>query len=109
MYLQDNELETLPAGIFQDLASLATLFLEGNPGTASFRTAADAGRDRGAVSGMTVTLDGSASRGGPWGTNIIYAWGAVADGEGDPVTDLTLTGNDTSRPLLHHAGNSTRR
>ena len=95
--LSRNRFQTLPDGIFQDLGNLVGLFLEGNAGSASFRPAADAGTDGDAVSGRTVALDGSASEGGPWGTNITYAW-AVADGEGDPVTDLTLTGGDTSTP-----------
>ena len=50
------------------------------------------------MSGTTVSLDGSASSDdGPWGTNITYAW-AVADGRGNPVTDLTVTGGDTATP-----------
>ena len=49
------------------------------------------------MSGRTVRLDGSASGGGPWGTNITHAW-VVADGLGNPVSDLTLTGEDTSTP-----------
>ena len=95
--LQYNELGTLPAGIFEDLAMLRRLQLLENPGTASFLPTADAGADQGAVSGTTVRLDGSASSGGPWGTNISYAW-AVADGQGSPVTDLALTGGDTATP-----------
>ena len=97
LQLHGNDLQTLPDGIFDDLADLGTLNLERNPGTASFRPTADAGTDRTAVSGETVRFDGSASRGGPWGTNITYTW-AVADGLGNPVTDLTMTGGDTSTP-----------
>ena len=97
LQLHGNDLQTLPDGIFDDLADLGTLNLERNPGTASFRPTADAGTDRTAVSGETVRFDGSASRGGPWGTNITYAW-VVADGLGNPVSDLTLTGEDTSTP-----------
>ena len=95
--LRDNDLQTLPDGIFEDLSTLRTLYLTNNPGSASFRPTADAGVDQQVVVGRTVSLDGSASRGGPWGTNITYAW-AVADGEGNPVTDLTLTGGGTSTP-----------
>ena len=50
-----------------------------------------------AAPGATVTLDGSGSTGGPWGTNITYAWTAL-DGLGNAVTGLTLTGADTARP-----------
>ena len=97
LYIHENDLRTLPDGVFEGLANLSALFLGDNPGTASFRPTADAGADRKAVSGRTVRLDGSASGGGPWGTNITYAW-VVADGLGNPVSDLTLTGEDTSTP-----------
>ncbi len=97
LYIHDNDLRTLPDGVFEGLANLSALFLGDNPGTASFRPTADAGADRKAVSGRTVRLDGSASGGGPWGTNITYAW-VVADGLGNPVSDLTLTGEGTSTP-----------
>ena len=69
----------------------------GNPGFASFLPTADAGEDQSARLGATVSLDGSASGGGPWGTNITYDW-SVADGQGNPITDLTLTGGDTTTP-----------
>ena len=95
--LHYNELRTLPDGVFEDLSRLLLLQLQKNPGSASFRPSADAGVDRRALSGTTVSLDGSASRGGPWGTSVTYAW-AVADGQGNPVTGLTLTGGDTATP-----------
>ena len=97
LYLENNDLQTLPDGVFEGPANLSNLYLANNPGTASFLPTADAGADQRAVSGTTVRLDGSASRGGPWGTNISYAW-AVADGHGNPVTDLTVTGGDTATP-----------
>ena len=97
LLLNDNDLQTLPDGVFGGLASLSELYLHNNPGTASFLPTADAGADQMAELGATVSLDGSASSGGPWGTNITYAW-AVADGRGNPVTDLTLTGGDTATP-----------
>ena len=97
LYLNYNNLRTLPDGIFDDLANLRDLYLENNPGTDSFLPTAAAGADQKAVVGTMVRLDGSASRGGPWGTNITYDW-AVADGQGNPVTDLTLTGGDTATP-----------
>ena len=97
LYLDSNDLQTLPDGVFEGPANLSTLYLANNPGTASFLPAADAGVDRKAVSGTTVTLDGSAGSGGPWGTNITYDW-AVADGRGNPVAGLTVTGGDTATP-----------
>ena len=87
----------LPDGIFAALGSLTSLELHGNPGTGSFQPNADAGLDQRAEPGATVRLDGSASSGGPWGTNISYDW-AVADGRGNLVTDLTLTGGNTATP-----------
>ena len=75
--LDDNSLSTLPAGAFEELTALTTLQLQGNPG-APFSPTADALPDDGEVSnaGGTVTLDGSGSDGGPWGTNVTYSWAA---------------------------------
>ena len=95
--LHSNDLETLSDAVFEALARLNTLYLHANPGTASFLPTADAGADQEARPSATVRLDGSATRGGPWGTNISYDW-AVADGQGDPVTGLTLTGRNTATP-----------
>ena len=95
--LYNNDFRTLPAGVFEGLTGLNSLDLYGNPGAASILPTADAGADQMAELGATVSLDGSASGGGPWGTNISYDW-AVADGQGNPVTDLTLTGGDTATP-----------
>ena len=94
--LSSNDLRALPDGIFEDLANLRSLYLGNNHGSASFRPTADAGEDQNAELGTTVSLDGSVG-GGPWGTNITYDW-SVADGQGNPVTDLTLTGGDTTTP-----------
>ena len=108
LHLNSNNLRTLPDGVFEGLAMLRGLHLNSNPGTASFLPTADAGADQRAVSGATVRLDGSASRGGPWGTNISYAW-AVADGHGNPVTGLTVDRRGYGHALLHHAGDGARR
>ena len=97
LFLQGNDLQTLPDDIFEDLASLGSLYLVSNPGFASFLPTADAGQDQNARLGTTVSLDGSASGGGPWGTNITYYW-SVADDQGNPVTDLTRTGGNTATP-----------
>ena len=75
--LQNNSLSTLPAGVFDELTALTTLQLQANLG-APFSPTADALPDDGTVlpAGGTVTLDGSGSDGGPWGTNVTYSWAA---------------------------------
>ena len=75
--LYNNSLSTLPAGVFDDLTALTQLQLQGNPG-APFSPTADALPDDGEVldAGGDVTLDGSGSDGGPWGTNVTYSWAA---------------------------------
>ena len=75
--LRNNSLSTLPAGVFDELTALTTLRLQDNPG-APFSPTADALPDDGTVpvAGGDVTLDGSGSDGGPWGTNVTYSWAA---------------------------------
>ena len=75
--LRDNSLSTLPAGVFEELTALTALRLDGNLG-APFSPTADALPDDGEVldAGGDVTLDGSGSDGGPWGTNVTYSWAA---------------------------------
>ena len=77
LYLFDNQLATLPAGVFDELTSLTSLQLQGNSG-APFSPTAVALPDDGTVldAGGDVTLDGSGSDGGPWGTNVTYSWAA---------------------------------
>ncbi len=74
--LWGNSLTTLPDDVFEELTSLTTLTLQGNP--VSFGPTADALPDDGTVpvAGGDVTLDGSGSDGGPWGTNVTYSWAA---------------------------------
>ena len=77
LYLNDNSLTTLPDDVFEELTALTLLWLYGNSG-APFSPTADALPDDGTVldAGGTVTLDGSGSDGGPWGTNVTYSWAA---------------------------------
>ena len=128
--LNNNSLTTLPAGVFEPLTALTTLNLQGNPG-APFSPTADALPDDGTVpvAGGTVTLDGSGSDGGPWGTNVTYSWAAsgaavtfddaasatpvvtipaLADGTELTFT-LTVTGRatDTSRGTAPDTDNAT--
>ena len=85
--LKSNSLTTLPDDVFDELTDLTSLWLDGNPG-APFSPTADALPDDGTVpaSGGTVTLDGSGSDGGPWGTNVFYSWALT-----DPASGVTVT------------------
>ena len=79
LWLNSNDLTTLPDDVFEELTALTTLrlFWQGNPG-APFSPTAVAVPDDGTVldAGGDVTLDGSGSDGGPWGTNVTYSWAA---------------------------------
>ena len=90
--LFDNDLTTLPAGVFEPLTALTGLNLTDNPG-APFAPEADALPDDGTVpiAGGTVTLDGSGSDGGPWGTNLTYGWALT-----DPASGVTVTFDDAA-------------
>ena len=85
-----NELATLPDDVFEPLTALTDLQLSGNP-EAPFAPVADALPDDGTVShgGGTVTLDGSGSDGGPWGTNVTYGWALTA-----PTSGVTVRFDD---------------
>ena len=88
-----NDLTTLPDDVFEPLTALTTLELSGNP-EAPFAPEADALPDDGTVShgGGTVTLDGSGSDGGPWGTNVTYGWALTA-----PTSGVTIRFDDDAR------------
>ncbi len=74
LHLQFNELSELPPGIFEPLTSLTGLTLNNNPGSARFAPAARAGDALVVAPGAEVVLDAGASDGGPWGSNVLYAW-----------------------------------
>ena len=97
--LSDNQLSTLPDDIFQQLGALANLSLSGNPGSASFVPTAAAGADRQVVTGARVTLDGSGSDGGPWGTNVALIW-TQTDGP-----TVTLRNDRTTTPSFDAPAN----
>ena len=101
--LYDNELEKLPDGVFETLTALAYLGLYGNPG-APFAPTAVALPDDGTVpvAGGTVTLDGSGSDGGPWGTNVTYRWALTTPASGVRVTfdDSTSATPEATIPTL---------
>ena len=92
LWLQNNSLDTLPAGVFEELTALTYLPLQGNSG-APFSPTADALPDDGTVldAGGTVTLDGSGSDGGPWGTNVTYGWALTS-----PTSGVTVTFDDAA-------------
>ena len=62
---------------------------------------ADAGADLVLRAGEAATLGGPGTGGGPWGTNVEYAWVEV-DAEGNPVADAAraegLSAADVARP-----------
>ena len=99
--LSDNALTALPAAVFEPLTGLATLDLSGNPGSASFVPTADAGADPVLRAGESATLGGAGTGGGPWGTNVEYAWVEV-NAEGNPVVDADraegLSATDEASP-----------
>ena len=88
--LSDNALTALPAEVFEPLTGLATLDLSGNPGSASFVPTAEALANLVLRAGETATLGGPGTGGGPWGTNVDYAWVEV-DAGGNPVADADRT------------------
>ena len=99
--LSNNALTALPAGVFEPLTGLTTLDLSGNPGSASFLPTADSGSNPVLRAGETATLGGAGTGGGPWGTNVEYAWVEV-DAEGNPVVDADraegLSATDEASP-----------
>ena len=88
--LSGNALSALPDRVFEPLTGMATLDLRNNPGSASFVPTADAGADPVLRAGESATLGGPGTGGGPWGTNVEYAWVEV-DAEGNPVAETERT------------------
>ena len=86
--LTDNALGagSLEDGVFEPLTGLVELHLSANPGSASFVPKADAGEDLVLRAGKSAMLGGPGTGGGPWGTNVEYAWVEV-DAQGNPVAD----------------------
>ena len=77
--LANNQLAVLPDGIFEPLTSAITIDVSNNPGSADFVPTAVAEVEGGITElweGREITLDGSASASGPWGSNLVYAWSA---------------------------------
>ena len=116
LYLNDNALSALPTrvfdglgavtiltlshnalgagsledGVFEPLTGLDELHLSANPGRASFVPKADAGADLVLRAGETATPGGPGTGGGPWGTNVEYAWVEV-DADDNPVAEVERT------------------
>ena len=109
LQLQVNNLAagSIEDGVFEPLTRVLELALHDNPGSASFVPKADAGADLVLRAGETATLGGPGTGGGPWGTNVEYAWVEV-DAEGNPVAAAArtegLSGETAARGGLHRAG-----
>ena len=87
----------LPDGIFEPLTKLVYIELAGNPGSDSFRPAADAGPGGTLSAGQTVTLGGPGTGGGPWGSNVSYEW-TQTDGDDMAASTVTLSAADAAKP-----------
>ena len=89
--LDHNKLTTLPDDVFEPLTALTDLQLVDNDGAPFSPGAVALLPDDGTVPvvGGTVTLDGSDSDGGPWGTNVTYGWALT-----DPESGVTVTFDD---------------
>ena len=107
--LTDNALGagSLPDRVFEPLTGLNSLDLSRNPGFASFVPRADAGADPVLDTGGSARLGGPGTGGGPWGTNVTYAWVEV-DADGNEVAEADraegLAAADAARAGLHRAG-----
>ena len=100
--LHENALAagSLPDGLFEKLTRMITLYLNENPGSATFKpTGADAGPGGRLSAGQPVTLGGGAPDGGPWGTNLVYSW-TQTDGDDVAATTVTLDDADTLRASI---------
>ena len=127
LYLNDNALSALPAGVFdglgavtqlrlndnalgagsiedgvfEPLTGVSQLDLRQNPGSASFVPRADAGEGLVLRAGESATLGGPGTGGGPWGMNVDYTWVEI-DADGNPVAEVErtegLSATDVARP-----------
>ena len=98
LLLKNNRLASLPDDIFDPLTELTELELQGNTG-APFSPVANAGTDRSAATGATVTLAGEAS--GAWGDNVTWAWTQVDGPSSNTAVSsggVTLTDARTATP-----------
>ena len=78
------------------MTKLTSIRLGDNPGSDSFRPAADAGPGGMLSAGQTVTLGGPGTAGGPWGSNVIYSW-AQTDGDDMSASTVTLSATDVAK------------
>ena len=101
--LSGNSLASLPASVFDPLTELTALELQGNTG-APFSPVGNAGADRSAATGATVTLAGRAT--GAWGDNVTWQWTQVdgassntaVSGGGVTLTDATTVTPEFTAP-----------
>ncbi len=91
--LDGNQLSALPTDVFAGLPNLTWLYLSGNPG-APFRPTADAGADQPVATGVTVSLNGTAT--GAWGSDVTWDWTQVdaANSDTSVTNGVVLTDAD---------------
>ena len=98
LLLSNNSLAagSLPDGVFEPLTKLNGLSLDLNPGSDTFKPAADAGPGGTLTAGETVTLGGPGTSGGPWGSNVTHAW-TQTDGDDMAASTVTLSATDVAK------------
>ena len=100
LHLNNNDLSSLPPRILEKLTGLAELNLGDNPGSARFVPTAKAGPAGGfdVASGGSVTLEVEGPENDDlWGTNVTYAWAPPA---GTTVTYTDGTTANSPRPTF---------
>ena len=95
--LRRTNLYRLPDGLLEHNTALERVDLRNNPGRyGGLATLADAGPDlERRPRGETVTLDGTASMTGPWGSNVLWTWTHDA---ADIGVAIDLVDADTGTP-----------
>ena len=102
--LDNNNLSSLPARIFEPLTNIQIFSVHSNPGTANFVTRAQAGEDLEVAAGETFTIGAEGMEDGfddPWGSNVTWYWeesgGSLLGNEQRRVARPQLTAGVTAQ------------